>query len=1346
MFRTWWQRWRQRTNRSSPASRRSPTRRGRGPGIQLEPLEERMAPAIHTWIGRVSTLWSDNGNWMGGTPSGDEDAEVIFDALSMFPTDNRTSVNNLGNITIRNLQFWDNLFGDFIISSLPSTTIKLKAGIIDDPLLPIAANNQIASDLVLIGATTHTVEFLLNAPRTISIRGAISAETEFDGILKSGPGELALFGNNTFQGGVSLQGSAPPTARPSIVTVGHDRALGIGTLTLDGGTLRADRNVTLANPVVLSEDSLIAGIAPTNASLTFTGPVLTAVAKFLTVESYAVTTFTGNISGGGVLSVDAEKDFRIGRGKVVLSGNNSFVGGVIVTSGILAVTTSTALGTSDIILVGGTLQSDNPNTTVVLPGAFAVSGNARIGGTNSLTILGNGIIIGTSTLTLANTIGIVTLAGNIFGTGSLAKEGAGVAILNGDNTYEGRTTLRGGVLGISRDTGLGTSLLDFAGGTLRITAPVTLANTFQVSGDSALDGNQNVTFAGPGTFTGSVTFTLTIRNSASTTFSNVISGVGAIRIEAGVGGIVNFFGVNTYSGGTTLSTGTITVNSDRSLGVGTVFLNGGSVQANANVTLPNVILVNGNPEIGGTGNLTVTGSVTLLEPTNIFTVRNLAVVTFTNVINGSGRIGLNSATGTLNLPAVNTFTGGIVLTAGTLVASNNLSFGTGLLALNGGRLLPTRVLTLANAFTVGGAPVLDAAFDLAFTGFGNLLGTSNLTVRNNAIVSFTHSAFINMTGTGGITKLDGGTLVLTSNSDYRGGVTLNAGVLRVGHNNALGTGTFTFNGGTIQADTPVTLPNTVNVNGAGTVGGITSLTFGGTGTTTLAGTAQLILANTATTTINQIIRGAGALVVTGGTAVLNGANTYTGMTTVNGGTLLVNGVQPASAITVNSADLGGTGTTGPVTLRGSNLRPGVGPGVFRASGNVSLNSTSTFVVELAGATAGVGGFDQQVVTGTVDLNSDGGAGSGLELVPSFAPAIGGSFTILQTTAGVRGTFRGLPEGSLAQVGDLSFRITYRGGASGTDIVLTRVLTNSTVALVTSLNPTNPGRAVTFTATVAGSGGATGVPTGTVTFMEGQNLLGIVPLVNGRATVTTNTLTVGSFLITASYSGDGNFTPGGPTQLTQSVAPDLGLPVNQRFVSQLYRDLLGREADPAGLAAFQRLLDQNQLTRAGAVQAIQGSQEYRDRVVRDLYRRILGREADPLGLAGWSAFLGQGGTSDRLQALLMESDEFFRRFGGTQNGFLNGVYQTVLGRTPDTLGQQLWLARINAGSPRGAIAEEILASPESNRRRVEGLFRQLLRRPADTNGLNALAGALQNGATFETITAVIMGSEEYYLRA
>ena len=80
-------------------------------------------------------------------------------------------------------------------------------------------------------------------------------------------------------------------------------------------------------------------------------------------------------------------------------------------------------------------------------------------------------------------------------------------------------------------------------------------------------------------------------------------------------------------------------------------------------------------------------------------------------------------------------------------------------------------------------------------------------------------------------------------------------------------------------------------------------------------------------------------------------------------------------------------------------------------------------------------------------------------------------------------------------------------------------TVNTTTLVSSLNPSNTGQSVTFTATVAG---ASGTPTGTVTFKDGATTLGPGTLAAGVATFATTTLTQGSHPITASYGGDATY--------------------------------------------------------------------------------------------------------------------------------------------------------------------------------------------------------------------------------
>jgi len=76
----------------------------------------------------------------------------------------------------------------------------------------------------------------------------------------------------------------------------------------------------------------------------------------------------------------------------------------------------------------------------------------------------------------------------------------------------------------------------------------------------------------------------------------------------------------------------------------------------------------------------------------------------------------------------------------------------------------------------------------------------------------------------------------------------------------------------------------------------------------------------------------------------------------------------------------------------------------------------------------------------------------------------------------------------------------------------------------SLNPSQVGQSVTFTAKVTASLTGVGSPTGTVTFRDGANVLGVVNLANGQAALTTSVLTVGNHRIQMQYSGDSAFNP------------------------------------------------------------------------------------------------------------------------------------------------------------------------------------------------------------------------------
>ena len=90
---------------------------------------------------------------------------------------------------------------------------------------------------------------------------------------------------------------------------------------------------------------------------------------------------------------------------------------------------------------------------------------------------------------------------------------------------------------------------------------------------------------------------------------------------------------------------------------------------------------------------------------------------------------------------------------------------------------------------------------------------------------------------------------------------------------------------------------------------------------------------------------------------------------------------------------------------------------------------------------------------------------------------------------------------------------------------------TTASVTSSVNPAMAGQAVTFTGTVASSGGS---PTGTVTFLDGTTKLGTSTLASGAATFQTSSLTAGTHSITVSYAASSTFKASTSSALTQTV--------------------------------------------------------------------------------------------------------------------------------------------------------------------------------------------------------------------
>ncbi len=203
--------------------------------------------------------------------------------------------------------------------------------------------------------------------------------------------------------------------------------------------------------------------------------------------------------------------------------------------------------------------------------------------------------------------------------------------------------------------------------------------------------------------------------------------------------------------------------------------------------------------------------------------------------------------------------------------------------------------------------------------------------------------------------------------------------------------------------------------------------------------------------------------------------------------------------------------------------------------------------------------------------------------------------------------------------------------------------------------------------------------------------------------------------------------------------------NQQFVQQAYLDLLGRAADPNGLAAWSGLLDQGQATRAQVALGIEGSPESHSLVVEALFVQILHRTVDVATDEGLTNFLNSGGTAQQVALALLNSPEYVTDNGNTASGFVTGLYRDLLHRSPDT-GDQYWIQAIDNGSSMAAVAAAFLASSESDQDVIDGFFHRFLNRAGDSAGINYYVSLLQQGASWEEIEASIIGSAEYFARA
>jgi hypothetical protein len=236
-------------------------------------------------------------------------------------------------------------------------------------------------------------------------------------------------------------------------------------------------------------------------------------------------------------------------------------------------------------------------------------------------------------------------------------------------------------------------------------------------------------------------------------------------------------------------------------------------------------------------------------------------------------------------------------------------------------------------------------------------------------------------------------------------------------------------------------------------------------------------------------------------------------------------------------------------------------------------------------------------------------------------------------------------------------------------------------------------------------------------------------------------------------------------LEDRTVPAGGLTANQATVSQLYLTLLNRPVDSAGLAFWSGLLDQGK-SATQVVVGLENSLEFRTNEVNSLYQCLLHRPADQAGLNSLLVLFNnnngennenennennndEGGSTNTLNTavvLLLSSQEFFQDQGGTNAGFVTGLYQTLLGRAPDQGGAQGFTQALTNGLSRAQVVQAFLSSQEYQTREVQTAYQLILHRTADTGGLQGFTSALSQGQSVDNLVAALAGSQEFVQNA
>ncbi|GLZ28191.1 hypothetical protein Lesp02_03810 [Lentzea sp. NBRC 105346] len=196
-----------------------------------------------------------------------------------------------------------------------------------------------------------------------------------------------------------------------------------------------------------------------------------------------------------------------------------------------------------------------------------------------------------------------------------------------------------------------------------------------------------------------------------------------------------------------------------------------------------------------------------------------------------------------------------------------------------------------------------------------------------------------------------------------------------------------------------------------------------------------------------------------------------------------------------------------------------------------------------------------------------------------------------------------------------------------------------------------------------------------------------------------------------------------------------------WMASIYRDLLGRRHDEAGLDGWVRYRLASGATTEGITRGFCYSLEYSEYIVRQLYLKLLDRAPEPGGLIGWSNLLRKGMSRQALIMGIAESTEYGLK-NPTPERFVESLYRRLLDRAPEPGAIEGWVEQMKRGMTVRDVARAFLESEEYTRNLVREAYARFLRRTPDQGGWDEWVNRVKAGLAHQDLAAGFLASPEY----